>query len=1541
MDNNPSKEHSMRQKAEELLKKKSSGTASPLSEVESSRLIYELQVHQIELELQNDELRHARAVADAAHEKYIRFYDLAPSGYFTLSRKGAIIELNLAGALMLGKDHSHLLNKHFHFFVSRDTQEVFKQFLEKTFENNRTESCEVILTTSGNQPVYVHLSGIATEGVSQCFVNVVDITEGKQMELAMQQSKTKYQQLAENSTLLVYRISLKPEFKFEYVSPSATVITGYTPEDHYSNPQLGFNLVHPDDRILLESMTKYSKGEPLELRWIRQDGRVIWTEQRNILLFDENNEPYAIEGNATDITDRKNAELGLRKEAERSLLLLGLFEKATALSDTELFDMALNIAVKITDSKIGFFHQVSDNQQEITLTTWNDEARKNCTSVFNNHYPLDQAGNWADCIRQKKRVVYNDYPASVNRKGLPEGHAPVGRMMSIPVVHDEKVRLIFGVGNKSSDYTELDEIQIQEVANELYKILEKREVERDLKKSEDRWQIAIEGSKDGIWDWNMLTGDVFFSNRWKEMIGYGPDELDGKLSEWQNRVHPDDIEAVMFKLQQHFKQQTPDYTSEHRMLCRDGSWKWILDRGKVLDWTVEGKPARMVGTHTDITERISAEETTRKSEEKFRIVANNAFNWEFWEGADGKWIHHSPSCKKLTGYSADDFMGDDELLLKIIHPDDREGYIKHHQEKLEVKTPGSHFFRIITKEGETRHIEHLCQSVFDDTKSFIGIRGSNIDITERKLAGEKLMESEVQYRNLANAGLALIWTSGTDKLCNYFNETWLRFTGRTIEQEMGNGWVEGVHPDDFNRCLETYISAFDKQETFEMEYRLRHSSGEYKWIVDLGTPNYNSKGEFVGYIGHCFDISERKANETALKKLSQAVEQSPVMVCITDLDGKFEYTNPKATELTGYTREELVGQNPHILNSGEKPKEEYRILWETLKSGKEWRGEFHNKKKNGELFWSAASITPIIDSGGNLTHYLAVEEDITERKNFEKEIKDLNIDLEQKITERTSQLSETNENLIKEIKNRVQAEAALRESQEQLELIIKGSNDAPWDWNLDNDNLFYSTKWWQQIGYAPDEIPSNSSVWRNLTHPDDVEHVNEIFKNALASINTSYEAEFRLLHKDGHYVPVLSRGYITRNTTGKPIRVTGTNMDLTERKRAEVEIMKAKTQAEKANHAKSEFLSRMSHELRTPMNSIIGFAQLMKIGELSPKHRKGVNHILNSGKHLLNLINEVLDISGIEAGRVSLLFVPVELGRILRETIDTVHPLTRELNVKLELINPNPDRLFVKADPHRLRQVLLNLVNNAVKYNREGGSVVIKTEFQQATTPAMSFVRISVSDTGPGINPEKFEKLFMPFERIGAEKTGIEGTGLGLMVVKKLMDAMGGRVWVESVPGAGSTFWIELPHSEDLDPAAEQTEYSSAALAVKTKKIGTILYIEDNASNTELVEQILVDQRPSIHFVCSTKGAQAVPLAIEYAPDLILLDLDLPDMKGFEVIKQLQTVEKTKGIPVVVVSADAMVHQIEKLMKAGAKDYLTKPLDIMAFLQVVDEWVGK
>ena len=679
--NDESEANKLRKKAEEILDNIKNKEQRVNEEHDILKLLHELEVRQIELELQNQELLEAKEETETSLQKYNDLFDFAPTGYLTLSHAGRIIELNLSGAMMLGRDRSALLNVDFESFITSETRPHYKQFLQRIFKHKSKETC--LLTLAGRSPTPISLTGKCENDEKRCRLIMVDLSEIVNSEKQLTESEKKFRQLAENSPSIIYRLLLKPKVRFDYVSPAATAITGYTPEDHYNDPDLGFKLVHPDDRKLLEDSTRYSNGEPLILRWIKKDGTIIWTEQRNTLLFDGNNEPYAIEGQARDITTSKNVEIAFLKEAQRNSLLLELFATAPSLTDKQLYDKALDIAVNITDSKIGFFHQVSDDQKEIILTTWNTEAKKNCTAVYDSHYPLENAGNWADCVRQKNPVVLNDYLTSPNKKGLPEGHTSIERIMSIPVVHDEKVMLIFGVGNRSSDYTDLDVIQIQAVANELYKILEKRKIEKELKRIEDRWQFAVEGSNDGLWDWNIITDDVYFSNRLKEMLGFQTEETEGKLSFWKDRVHPDDAEMVMRQLQNHFDHKSTDYISEHRLLCKDGSWKWILDRGKVLEWTDEGKPARMVGTHTDIT--------------------------------------------------------------------------------------------------------------------------------DRKLDENKLKESEVQYRNLANAGLALIWTSGTDKLCNYFNETWLRFTGRTLKQEMGNGWAEGVHPDDFDKCLQTYISAFDKR----------------------------------------------------------------------------------------------------------------------------------------------------------------------------------------------------------------------------------------------------------------------------------------------------------------------------------------------------------------------------------------------------------------------------------------------------------------------------------------------------------------------------------------------------------------------------------------------------------------------------------------------------------------------------------------------------------------------------------------------------------
>ena len=380
------------------------------------------------------------------------------------------------------------------------------------------------------------------------------------------------------------------------------------------------------------------------------------------------------------------------------------------------------------------------------------------------------------------------------------------------------------------------------------------------------------------------------------------------------------------------------------------------------------------------------------------------------------------------------------------------------------------------------------------------------------------------------------------------------------------------------------------------------------------------------------------------------------------------------------------------------------------------------------------------------------------------------------------------------------------------------------------------------------------------------------------------------------------------------------------------ELQEANQQLRAANAAKGEFLSRMSHELRTPLNAILGFAQLLELDQPTDAQRESLGHITSAGRHLLALINEVLDIAAIDAGGLALSQEPVAVADVVAEAVTLMRPLAAQRGI--DLATPaQPGSEHVLGDRQRLRQVLLNLLSNAVKYNQPGGSVRLASE-----RAAGGRLRITVTDTGPGIAPEAQERLFVPFERLSQQRRGVEGTGLGLPLSKRLAEAMGGVLGVASAVGQGSSFWVELPRT--TSPAAH-TERHDAAPAPATGRPGrltrplTVLYVEDNVSNLQLVEQVL-SRRPEVTLIPAMRPELGLDLAAEHHPDLILLDLHLPDMPGEEVLRRLRANPTTADVPVVILSADARPSQIEQLLGQGARAFLTKPLDVKELLDLLD-----
>jgi len=453
-----------------------------------------------------------------------------------------------------------------------------------------------------------------------------------------------------------------------------------------------------------------------------------------------------------------------------------------------------------------------------------------------------------------------------------------------------------------------------------------------------------------------------------------------------------------------------------------------------------------------------------------------------------------------------------------------------------------------------------------------------------------------------------------------------------------------------------------------------------------------------------------------------------------------------------------------------------------------------------------------------------------------------------------------------------------------------------------------------------------------------------VFK-ASRGIEDIYELTY--IRKDGSRFPAVVSVTALRDAQGAIIGFLLIGTDNTARKRVEaerallyealqeknVELESARSVAEKANLAKSEFLSSMSHELRSPLNAILGFAQLMETGSPlpTPDQKANIDQILQAGWYLLELINEILDLALIESGRLSLSLEPMSLVDVMLECQAMIEPQAQKSGILMSFPRFEIPH-FVVADRTRVKQVLINLLSNAIKYNRAQGAVEVTCGAGTAKR-----IRISVQDTGEGLSSEKRAQLFQPFNRLGQEASAEEGTGIGLVVSKRLVELMGGEIGVESTVGKGSVFWIELNLAAEPQPvvnAAEPLPLIQARVQ-QGAALRTLLYVEDNRANMQLVEQ-LIARRPDMRLLSAGDGTRGIALARTHQPEVILMDINLPGISGIQALKILREDPATAHIPVLAISANAMPHDIKKGLEAGFFRYLTKPIKVNEFMDALD-----
>lgn len=1175
-----------------------------------------------------------------------------------------------------------------------------------------------------------------------------------------------------------------------------------------------------------------------------------------------------------------------------------------------IFIQVLNDLLALTRSPVGFIAEVLERNGErnlhlLAISQHHDKGEMD--NYIQRQLQAEQLHNPQNLVTE---VMRSGVPVINNRldaeKYLPRQNdsAPVlTAYLSAPFYHGNQMVGLFGVFNNPEGYEESLLFMLAPLVTATANLIwamrndeQRMQTEQALRKSEEQLKLALEGANDGLWDWDIRTGKTYYSPRWYTMLRFAPGDIKPYISAKEELIHPDDLALAQRRMQQHFNGETPIYQSEHRVHTRDGEWRWILDRGKVVQRDKAGKPLRVVGTHTDITERKEAEHAILERETRITAILETAVDGIVTINEQGIIETFNPAAEKIFGYAAREILGKNvSVLMSSADRDAHDGHIAHYLQTGSPTVLGKRREVIGQRANGTLFPMQLAVSemFFGNRRYFTGIIR---DITQVKEADKLLQDTTALTQGiLDSAKLSIISTDarGIIRSLNAASQEMLGYSereviGRTtpiifhdkdeirqraiqLSEELG----QTITPD-----FEVFIAKAQVGIADEQQWTYIRKDGSRFPVLLTMTALHDKDGNTFGFVAMARDISRQQQAEEEISRFKTTLDMTLDCVFMFSPETlRFFYVNQGAMEQVGYTYNELLRMTPIDLMP-EFDQQGFRRLIKPMIDGKRntLTLETHHRIRNGNMI-PVEIFLQYIYPVDQEPRFVAIVRDITERR---------------------------------------RAAESLAQAEERARLLLESAGEGIYGLDLDGKTTFVNPAAARMLGYKPNE----------LIH---------IFIHALAhhtrndgSLYDYATSPIRAAITDGVIQRVYDEVMWRRDGSSFPVEYTVTPIRKNNQIAGAVVIFNDITERRRVEQIKSDFISTVSHELRTPLTSIRGSLGLLVggAGGLLPNQAKTLVGIANKNtERLLLLINDILDIEKIESGKMVFHYKLLDLLQFLEMAMQSNQAYGEQFGVTFA-ISQCPENVSIYADEDRLLQVMNNLLSNAAKFSPTGGTVEI------SAVKRAHKVRISITDSGKGI-PQSFQKdMFKKFAQADASDTrSLGGTGLGLSISKAIIDQHGGRIDFISRENIGTTFYFDLPEWV-------QSNMDEPPRLANTAKYRMLICMDD--ADVAYMLRIVLAQAGFDSDVARTVE-QAKTLVRDNQYLAVTLDIALPDEHGkiydpdgIRLIKEIRRTDSTRELPIIVVSATTDQNKRRLSGSAfGIIDWMEKPLDESRLLNAV------